>query len=117
MQENQLILKPTGLTEEDEDIDISGIFHKYLPYWPVFIVLLVISMGAAYFYLRYTVPIYEVSANILVKDEKKGIDESSILESLDMFGSKKIVENEIEVLKSRALMREVVKPAVICARF
>jgi capsular exopolysaccharide synthesis family protein len=53
--------------------------------------------------------LYESSATLLIKDEKKGIDDSRMIESLNLITTKKIVENEIEVLRSRSLMSEVVK--------
>src|SRR4051812_32567124 len=82
--------------------------YRFLPYWPIYIVLMIIFGAAAFAYMRYATPYYEVTANILLKDEKKGADDSQILQALNMYSSKKIVENEIEVLKSKALMREVV---------
>jgi len=54
-------------------------------------------------------PKYEATAVLLVKDEKKGYDESQMIEDLNVFGTKKIVENELEVMQSRSLMKEVVK--------
>ena len=53
-------------------------------------------------------PCTEAYATILVKDEKKGVDESNVLEALEIPAAKKIVENEIEVIRSRKLVREVV---------
>src|SRR6476661_854065 len=81
--------------------------YRYLPYWPVYVVLMIIFGIGAFAYMRYATPFYEITTNILLKDEKKGADDSQILEALNMYSSKKIVENEIEVLKSKALMREV----------
>jgi len=45
----------------------------------------------------------------MIKDEKKGQDESKMLESLNQLSAKKIIENEIEVIKSRQLLTEVAK--------
>lgn len=45
---------------------------------------------------------------MIIKDEKKGEDNARMLESINAFDSKKIVENEIEVLKSRSLIEKVV---------
>ena len=87
---------------------IAAILSRYLPYWPLFLVLMILSVIGALVFLRYATPIYESSAKLLIKDEKKGLDESSIMESLDFFGSSKIVENEIEVIKSVELMSQVV---------
>ena len=42
---------------------------SYLPYWPLFLIFLVAAGGGAFFYLRYTIPLYEAAANIIIKDE------------------------------------------------
>lgn len=99
-----------NIFQEEESNLLSELLFKYLPYWPLFFFLLVLSGTGAYIYLHYAVPVYETAATILVKDEKKGLDDNSnLMEQLNLFGSKKLVENEIEVLQSRTLMREVVK--------
>src|SRR6202022_3983637 len=95
--------------EDDESSLFSQLLFKYLPYWPLFLILLLVCSAGAYIYLHYAVPVYESAATILVKDEKKGVDDSNLMEQLNLFGSKKFVENEIEVIQSRTLMREVVK--------
>jgi uncharacterized protein involved in exopolysaccharide biosynthesis len=93
---------------QEEEIKVD-LFRQYLPYWPLFIILVVATMSCAWLYLRYTNPIYQVNAKILVKDEKKGLSESEVLETLNLFGEKKIVENETDILKSWPLIEEVVK--------
>jgi tyrosine-protein kinase Etk/Wzc len=94
--------------EDKEGNIVSFILFRYLPYWPLFIVLFIIGLGAAWGYLQYATPLYEASATILVKDDKKGADDSGVEEALNIFSSKKIVENEIEVIKSYKLMYHVV---------
>ncbi|HVW61784.1 MAG TPA: polysaccharide biosynthesis tyrosine autokinase [Puia sp.] len=99
-----------NIFQEEESNLFSELLFKYLPYWPLFLILLALCGAGAYGYLHYAVPVYETAATILVKDEKKGLDDNSnLMEQLNLFGSKKLVENEIEVLQSRTLMREVVK--------
>jgi tyrosine-protein kinase Etk/Wzc len=97
------------MTEDVEENLIQQMVSKYAPYWPMFLAALVIALGIAYVYLRYTIPVYEATASILIKDEKKGNEDSKLMESLDQISSKKIVENEIEVLQSRTLMVNVAK--------
>ena len=82
---------------------------RFLPYWPLFAFLLIVAGAASWLYLRYTTPIYEASATILIKDERKGVDDSKMMEFLNIYSSKKIVENEIEVIHSRTVMRAVVE--------
>ena len=103
MQEQQ----KNTIRRGDEDI-VNQILYKYLPYWPVFMIFIVLALGGAYAYSKWATPTYEAYASLLIKDEKKGADESKMLEELNIFKGKKIVENEIEVLQSHMLMRQVV---------
>jgi tyrosine-protein kinase Etk/Wzc len=104
MQQPQKNIQDTNLTG-----GFNQIISRFVPYWPLFLILLIICLGCAKLYLRYTIPIYESKATILIKDESKGVENSESLASLNIFGSKKIVENEIEVIKSRTVMKNVVK--------
>jgi tyrosine-protein kinase Etk/Wzc len=99
--------KPAVKKEEEESI--VQVMANYLPYWPLFLVFLVVAMAGAYIYLRYAVPQYEATATIIIKDEKKGSDDSKLMESLDQINTKKIIENEVEVLQSTSLVNTVVK--------
>lgn len=105
MQTNQNLKKA-----EDKELGVlQDLLFRYLSYWPLFALLLVLSMVGAWFYVRYKIPVYSISASILIKDEEKGLGESKVLEALDLFGSRKIVDNEIKVLLSKSLAREVVR--------
>ena len=88
---------------------LQQLFFRYWPYWPLFLILIACGLAGGFFYLRTTTPMYESSATILIKDEKKGIDDSKTVESLNPLSSKKIVENEIEIIRSRAIVDQVVK--------
>jgi len=97
----------------EEQINIQEILFRYLIHWPWFIVSVIVCVALAWGYLRLTTPIYNVSATVLIKDEKKGggANMSSELEKMGMNGfvsSSSNIENEIEVLSSRTLAREVV---------
>ena len=95
--------------EEKEDTLMHQFVSKYLPYWPLFVLASLLALVPAYIYIRYATPVYEADATIIIKDEKKGNEESKLVESLDQISSKKIVENEIEILQSRRLMENVVR--------
>ncbi len=81
---------------------------KYLPYWPFFAALIILSLASAYIYLKVATPVYESSASILIKDEKKGQDDSKMEELLNLFDTHKVVENELEILRSNEVLNEVV---------
>ena len=105
------VTKGSGIetTDENEKSIFMQLAFRYLPYWPLFLILMVLGAMAGYYYTKTIVPVYEISASILIKDEKKGTDESKIMESFDLLNAKKIVENEIEVIHSRTILTEVIK--------
>ncbi|WP_285819776.1 GumC family protein [Bacteroides acidifaciens] len=99
--------------QSEEQINIQEILFRYLIHWPWFVVSVIVCVAVAWGYLRLTTPVYNVSATVLIKDEKKGggANMSSELEKMGMNGfvsSSSNIENEIEVLTSRTLAREVV---------
>src|SRR6476620_5280239 len=96
---------------------LNEVLFKYLPYWPVFIILMAVSGFGAWFYLRITPPMYEASASIMIKDESKDAGHSKMEEDLDPLSDKKFIENEVEVLKSKTLMKDVVKRLHLYASF
>ena len=94
---------------DSHELSLNEVFDKYIPYWPWFVLLLIMGLSAARLYLRYENPVYQTTASILVKDESKGTGAFDPLETFDLFGGKKLVENEVEILKSKTLMQEVVQ--------
>ncbi len=95
--------------EQKEENLVSKLLFTYLPYWPVFVLFLALFTGGAYLYLLFSTPKYEATATMIIKDERKGSDDSKMMESLDLISTKKIIENEVEVLQSRTLINSVVR--------
>ncbi len=89
-----------------ESKDLSQLIARYLPFWPFLLGLVMVCLIGAWVYLRYTIPVYESSAKLLIKDDNSNQQDKV---SMDLFSSKKIVENEVEVIRSRTVLREVVK--------
>ena len=99
--------------QSEEQVNIQELLFRYLIHWPWFVVSIIICIACAWGYLRLTTPIYNISATVLIKDEKKGggASMSSDLEKMGLEGfisSSGNVDNEIEVLRSKSLAREVV---------
>lgn len=99
--------------QSEDQVNIQEILFRYLIHWPWFVVSLLLCIVCAWAYLYVATPVYNVSATILIKDEEKGGGASmaSELERMGLDGfvsSSKNVDNEIEVLRSKSLAREVV---------
>lgn len=98
------ILEP----EEQKEVSIGDLIYKYINYWPLFLLLLVVMLTGAWIYLRYTRPVYETTAKLLIKDDNNAPGDQ-MLEAFNLFGPKKSVENEVEILQSNTLMKQVVR--------
>ena len=99
--------------QSKEQVNIQELLFRYLIHWPWFVISIIICIACAWGYLRLTTPIYNISATVLIKDEKKGggASMSSDLEKMGLEGfvsSSSNVDNELEVLRSKSLAREVV---------
>ena len=101
------IIKKVPVEKKSEGFE--NIFFRYLPYWPLFVFLMLLSIGGAWTYIHFTTPRYSASARVLIIDERKGVEESKTIESINLLSPKKIIENETEVIRSKTLINEVVK--------
>lgn len=96
------------------DINISEIIKPYLRKWPWFVLCGFIALVTGYVALKFMTPIYSVQTTVLVKDAKNSSSpissELGALPDFSGFGGLKTnsIANEIELLKSKRLMREVV---------
>lgn len=97
--------------EQEEKINVREILFNYLRHWKLFLFFVTISLSLALVYLRFSTPIYESKATILVNDEENGManTELSLFNDMGLLGGAANVKNEIEVLNSRKLMEDVVK--------
>ena len=94
---------------EREKNGLQKLLYKYLPFWPLFLAFTLVSLFLLFLYIKLTPPLYETTASILIKDEQKGQEDSKMEEVLNLFGTKKIVENEIEILQSNETIGRVAK--------
>ncbi len=96
-----------------QEIHINEIIRPYARKWPWFIIGALIALVLAYFYLKTTTPVYKVQSTVLIKDSKasgSAVGEMGVLKDLSGLGGMgtNSVDNEIEIFKSKKLMRNVV---------
>jgi tyrosine-protein kinase Etk/Wzc len=94
----------------DEVVDFREVFAKYLYHWPLYVLLMAIFCGVGFFVTKIIKPGYEIKASLVLEDNKadKPSKDNAALEELDLENPPKVVENEIEILKSRNLISKVV---------
>ncbi|MBX9888389.1 MAG: polysaccharide biosynthesis tyrosine autokinase [Flavobacteriaceae bacterium] len=105
-------MEKSNLTEEfEQEFDFKAEIGKYTIHWKWFVLSVLIALCFAYFKVRYFVPVYSASATILMKDTKKGgrLSEAAAFSDLGINSGARNVDDEIEIMRSRTLLEEVVK--------
>ena len=105
--------QPDMDTQSDEnEISLMEILFRYLKYWKWFVVSVVVALAVVFVYLRYTVPVYNVTSTIILKHEKDQRNSMAGLASIDalggMMGGVSSVDNETYVIRSKTAVRTVV---------
>ena len=104
-----------AVNEERDDslLNFQFLIKTFILNWQWFLLSLIITMSAAMIYVRYSLPVYQVSAKVLIKDDENtssrgrsnqimNTNTLGILTSTDGF------DNELEILKSKSLAEETV---------
>lgn len=99
--------------QNNENIDIQKFLYKIFANWYWFALTVFIAISIAYFVNRYSDPVYKLSAFVLIQDKENtlsgGIE--NILEEQGILRRtrKKVVENEIAILKSYKLVKDAIE--------
>ncbi len=94
--------------EDENEFSFRELLIKSLNYLPLFIVFLIVSLVIAIVYIHYQTPVYVTSVKLLIKDARKGGSGSDQVLADLLGNSRPNLANEMEILKSRALMERVV---------
>ena len=99
--------------QENNTVDIKDLIALCLKNWYWFVASVIICLGVVTFYLLKTPSQYTRTAEILIKNDRKGKSISSAaggdFSDLGLFSSVSNVNNEIHAIKSVSNMTEVVK--------
>ena len=105
----------------NEEINLKDQLNLYLRYWPWFLISVLLILSLAFLYLKYTSENYRTQATILIKDEQNNsLSELAAFEDLGLTGgglSSSDLENEVEILKSKKLLTQVVEDLDLNVRY
>lgn len=103
---NQSVIQKLRNQKEDK-IDLNKIFKMVFSNWKFFLITIFVALLSAFIYVTYTLPVYRVSATLLINEEKKAasIGNDQLLEGFGLGSGMKNLDNQIMVLRSRSLIR------------
>ena len=101
--------------EEGSSFDFKIIYTTLILNWQWFVLSLIICLSVAAIKLRYTTPMYQSYAKLLIKDDdnnggrRGGRSNIANSSTLGIMTNSEGIDNEMEILKSTALATEAVK--------
>ena len=106
MKEEQNI--PMNDEQDELTIDYRMLLHKCLKHWRWFVASVLACLILAFIYIRYTAPVYNVTAGVLIqqKDSKGGLGAAlsggalGMLSGLGGVSLSSSFDNEGEIIKS-----------------
>lgn len=114
MEENKNL--ETGNMQEQEtsssSFDFNAIYTMLILNWKWFILSLIICLGAAAVYLRYTTPVYQTFAKLLIKDDdsnSRGRNNLQNATNLGIISNTNGIDNEMEILSSHSIATQAVR--------
>src|ERR1700761_4434928 len=99
------------LANDGDEVNLQEVLFKYLRHWKWFVLSLIIFLGLGFLYIKISTPLYQIETDLLIKQDKSAANGGGddILKSLDLFSSNKIIDNEVQILKSYTLMEKIMK--------
>ena len=99
----------------NDSIDFPGLLKKCLDHWYLFAISIVLCVGLGYAYLKIKNPVYQVFANVLIKENRGGGGggmQSSMMKNFsfgNIFSGGSGVDDELLVISSHTLLKDVAR--------
>ncbi len=103
----------------EDTINIRELLIKYLHKWYWFVLAVIIAFIIAFVYIRSTNVKYQIQTVILLRNDKSspGLSQAAMMESLGFNGVSKEVEDEIQVISSKKLIRQTIDSLGLHAQY
>ena len=92
--------------------DFAALYRTVILNWYWFVLSLIIFGGIGAIYLRYTTPLYQSTAKLLIKDEDNNSRRGSSLQNMSNLGiisNSTGVDNEMEILSSHSIAEDAIR--------
>lgn len=112
--------------EEQSSFNFQAIYTAVILNWKWFLLSIIICIGVGLLYLRYSAPVYNITAKLLIKDDNSGNNKGGglgglqALESMSNLGiitTSYGIENEQEILTSTIIAEEAVRDLQLYADY
>jgi len=123
---SELNIKPDvqDAGEEQSSFNFQTIYTTIVLYWKWFLLSVIICVGIGLIYLRYSTPVYNMTAKLLIKDDdskggssRNGLSALENMTNLGLISNSYGIENEQEILTSTLIAEQAIRDLKIYANY
>src|SRR6185295_19900208 len=92
----------------EDEIDLRSLFNNLRRKWYYFLISILIFFAGAFLYIYYSLPVYEATSSVIIKDSKNASKNIEDILSGDLYGNTKNIATEIGILSSRSVLEETI---------
>lgn len=104
------------VAEEQSSFNFQTIYKAFILNWKWFVLSILICVGVGFLYLRYTTPVYNTIAKLLIKDDdssrrsgRGGLQALESMSNLGIISNNYGIENEQEIITSTTVAEQTVR--------
>lgn len=101
--------KNNSSNSASDEIDLSGILREIIEKKWWFIIAFVVCISVAFLYIKFTLPVYEATASVLIQETNSPSVKMEDVIAGDLFGDQANIATEKGILGSRSVMREAIR--------
>lgn len=104
---------------EANSVEIRSLLSRCLRNWYLFVLLGIVAFASAWLFLQSQVPEYSISSRILIQEDQKNrlVSGPVFGNNANLFSENLAINNEVEVLKSRRLLKQIVDELQLNVRY
>lgn len=90
----------------DDKLDLKKVFNLMYSKWYYFLIALLLVLICAWLYLKYTIPVYKVTATLLINEDRRGVQvgNNQIFEGFGLGSGATNLDNQRMLLTSKTLI-------------
>ena len=100
---------PNNRFDQEETLDLKKYFYMILANWYWFVISVFIGLGVAWLLNRYTRPVYQAKASLILSENDRGrgglTGYENLIPGMEIYRTRTMIANEMEVLKSYSLAK------------
>ena len=100
------------MKREEEYIDLKEIILKYFRHWKLICMSALVCFVVAFCYYKITSPVYEINANILIKQDAKSSGAASLMKNFSFglgLGGSSGIDDDLNIISSYSMFMRAVE--------